>query len=706
MESFNIRNLNPVQEMAIKSGLLDKKSLIISSPTASGKTLCAALIGMKLFYENKKMLYLCPLVALAQEKYQEFKEKFSKFGLKISISIGNLDSNDPFLKNYDWIIASNEKIDSLIRHGAEWIKDVGAIVVDEIHLLTDPSRGPTLEILLTRLKETIPNATILGLSATIKNVKELAEWFKASPVVTDWRPVKLYEGICYNSNINFLNWKSYELDHNFSLEESIIKNTLDLKKQCIFFTATKKNAESLAEKLTKTCSIFLTDEEKQNLEKISDQILNFLDTPTKQCQRLTKCLRYGVAFHHAGLLGKQKTIIENEFRKGNIKVIAATPTLAMGINLPSFRIIIRDTKRYYSGYGSMYIPVMDYKQMCGRAGRPQYNEHGEAILIAKSSFESQEFLDRYILAESEEIQSKLALEPVLRTQTLALIASDFVNTRKSLFEFFQKTFYSHQFGDISLLEKNLIRIIETLKDFGFLVENEDKLSATKIGKRISELYIDPLTGHHFIKCLVRSNNMKSIPFSYLHMIANTLEIKPLFSVNSRDFEELEKSVLQKQSFLTETPEEWDDEYEDFIKTVKFAIILNNWINEMHEDVMLEKYNITPGELRTKLMNVDWLLYSVHELALLLGYKDTLKDLKKLRVRIKYGVKEELLPLVRLEDIGRIRARKLWSNNLKSLEDLRKISLDVLQKIIGKNIALEIKKQLGEKKDVNETLVNF
>ena len=180
LEISNFKELNPVQKEAIKRGLLKENNLVIFTPTASGKTFCAELAAIKAIKEKKeKVIYMVPLVALANEKFKDFKNKYEKLGIKVTISVGDLDSSDPWLKNYDLIIVSNEKMDSLIRHGAEWINDVGLIIVDEIHLLDQVDRGPTLEVTLTLLRKLVPKVQILALSATIRNAEELASWLDA-----------------------------------------------------------------------------------------------------------------------------------------------------------------------------------------------------------------------------------------------------------------------------------------------------------------------------------------------------------------------------------------------------------------------------------------------------------------------------------------------------------------------------------------------
>lgn len=198
-----IKELRPAQEKAIKKGLLEGKSLLVCTPTASGKTLIAELASMKSVIEGRgKAIYIVPLKALASEKYKDFKRKYGEI-VKIALSMGDIDSADPYLADYDLIFATSEKFDSLIRHHSPWLTSISTVIVDEIHLLNDTERGPTLEILLTILKQLLKNTQIIGLSATIGNAEELAEWLNAELVVDEWRPVKLHKGIYLNGKIDF-----------------------------------------------------------------------------------------------------------------------------------------------------------------------------------------------------------------------------------------------------------------------------------------------------------------------------------------------------------------------------------------------------------------------------------------------------------------------------------------------------------------------
>lgn len=203
LEKEQITELRPAQIKAIKKGLLKDKSLLVCTPTASGKTLIAEIAAITNIIKGKgKAIYIVPLKALANEKYKEFKRKYSHL-TKIALSIGDIDSSDPYLIDYDFIICTAEKLDSLTRHSAPWLKYVKTVIIDEIHLMNDPSRGPTLEILITVLRQLLKNLQLIGLSATIGNPKELAEWLGAELVIDNWRPVKLKQGVYYKGEVEF-----------------------------------------------------------------------------------------------------------------------------------------------------------------------------------------------------------------------------------------------------------------------------------------------------------------------------------------------------------------------------------------------------------------------------------------------------------------------------------------------------------------------
>lgn len=199
-----ITEFRPSQQKALDNGLLEGKSLLICTPTASGKTLIAEMAAMQTILEKgAKAVYIVPLIALANEKAKEFKRKYGHI-CKVALCTGDLDSADPYLSDYDFIICTSEKLDSLIRHHSPWLAFVKCVIIDEIHLLNDVSRGPTLEILITILMKLLKDVQLVGLSATIGNPQELAKWLKSELIIDNWRPVPLHKGTFFGGELEFI----------------------------------------------------------------------------------------------------------------------------------------------------------------------------------------------------------------------------------------------------------------------------------------------------------------------------------------------------------------------------------------------------------------------------------------------------------------------------------------------------------------------
>jgi helicase len=698
-----ITELYPPQEEAIREGALDGKNLVLASPTASGKTLIAELCALKHILEKDgKVLYLTPLRALASEKYEEFRKysvlrKANGRKIRVGISTGDYDSSDNWLERYDIIVSTNEKADSLLRHRAKWMDEISLIVADEVHLLNDGDRGPTLEVVLARLMQINPNAQLLALSATIRNAEEAAEWLNANYITTEWRPVVLKEGVARQNEILFKDGGAVKIEkHSKNPAVNLALHIVRSGGQALIFAATRKNSVSLAKKAAVEVNSLLSKPLKRFLERLAEQILAAGER-TRVSDLLAELVRRGTAFHHAGLGGAHRRLIEKAFRNGKIKVLTATPTLAFGVNLPARMVVIHDYRRYEPGYGYYPISVLEYKQMAGRAGRPRYDKVGEAILLSKTEDEQDYLMESYVLAQPERIWSKLAVERVLRSHVLATIAADFAHTEQGIYDFFGKTFYAYQY-DPKAIRGVITKILKFLYDEKMIEVSGENIYATRFGRRISELYIDPVTGV-LIRDALQNRAPMLTDLSYLHMIAHTPDMFPRLRPYSREIDELTLFVDQHRSeFMFPVPDEWEDRiaYEEFLGEAKLAWVLKSWIEEISEDEMIGKFRVQPGDLYRIIDSAKWLLYASHELARLFKHKDVLPSLSELMERTRKGVKKELLPLVRLEGIGRVRARILYNAGLKTIEDLKRAPMEKITSLplIGLKLAKKIKDQVG------------
>jgi helicase len=276
--------------------------------------------------------------------------------------------------------------------------------------------------------------------------------------------------------------------------------------------------------------------------------------------------------------------------------------------------------------------------------------------------------------------------PVLRTHILAFIAENFLNNEKEMQNFMSKSFYSHQYGNQRHINNIIEEILGELEEWEFVESSNREYRPTKLGKRVSELYIDPLSA----KWMVDSLGHELDTIGTLYMVANTLEMRPYMKA-TREAEE----AYAAYQFMTNTSTTSGDYYRMSneyypVRAFSTALMLHDWIEEQKEPEIVKKYASTPGAVYAKLTNADWLIYAAAELARIL--KKPQNRLIQTRVRLRYGIKEELLDLVRLEQIGRMRARMLFSNGIEKVADIEK-NRDKVRTILGREIAERIFKQI-------------
>ncbi|MCI4336935.1 MAG: DEAD/DEAH box helicase, partial [Thermoplasmata archaeon] len=459
LRSEGISTLYPPQAAAIPA-LLRGASLLVACPTASGKSLIAYLALLRAFRAGKTGLYLVPLRALAQEKFDEL-QAFAGLGVKIGLSMGDFDLAAPALEHLDILVATSEKADALLRKGAPWLDRLGVVVADEVHLMRDPERGPTLEVSLTRLRRHHPGLQVVALSATVGNARELAAWLEAEAIESDFRPVPLKSGVYLDGTITFTDLSTRSIEGPGEPIPRLVRSVIEDGGQALVFVSTRRASDQLAHALVPTVRALLSRTDRAATEAAARELSEISEEETEGARRLAELLPHGVAFHNASLTNAERRLVERSFRDRVLRVLVATPTLAAGINLPARRVIVRDTTRYDDRLGLQApIPALEVQQMCGRAGRPRFDTSGEALLIARSAEEEERFLDQYLSAPPEVVGSRLAAEPALRMHLLALVASGEVASEEELESFFAETFYGHTLPLRELTEK-----VRTVRDF-------------------------------------------------------------------------------------------------------------------------------------------------------------------------------------------------------------------------------------------------
>ena len=458
MFELKIFKLREIQKEAIQKGLFFQKSFLVCAPSGSGKTLIGEVCAVNnVFQKFGKSIYLVPFKALATEKYVHFKKSYERFGVRTELSIGDYDVDDDKLEQADIVVTTYEKMDSILRnfYDKEWIFDISTIIIDEIHIIGESDRGPRLESLIVRLNEFLHNPQIIGLSATIANPEFFNDWLtslgnQSNLIISDERPVPLHYRIEVSQNKD-------------STLKKIIKATIKDGGQALIFLNRRKSTQMTAQNLKNLVKALISENELKICKKIGDR-LNKIKGRHNELKKVVKC---GVAFHHAGLLPKERKFVEDAYRKHALKVICCTTTLSAGINVPARVVIVKDFKKYVTsghnirnfkgfyenGDGFSYFKAFSANevfQMLGRAGRPGLDEVGYGIVLVKdvnerdwvedhyfqNSFPSKTYVPKY-----NDLVSGLNRVNTLKEQVLLRVYEEKRITLEKLKEFFQKTYF-------------------------------------------------------------------------------------------------------------------------------------------------------------------------------------------------------------------------------------------------------------------------
>ena len=644
-----IEEFNPAQKAVIESGYLENnKNCVIAIPTASGKTVLGVMAALKAILGGGKAVYAAPLLSIQNEKVKEFK-KFEEFGIKVGKHPSSADLS----------VMVFESFDALTRFSWDALREVDTLIIDEFHMIGEFSRGPTIECAITRAKIINPGIRIIALSATLENMGEIESWLDATVVEHDYRPVPL--------NKDVLDTEMFNTKNKNDVVVKVLEKAISDDSQALSFVSTRRFTESLASYVAGKLKRKTTSEQKKRFKEVADKLLAVPEKkgsrPTSTCLKLAESCENGAVFHHAGLFSEQKEIIEEEFRNGNILMIAATPSLMYGVNLPSKYVVIRDYTRWTS-QGPQAIPVFDYEQMSGRAGRPQYDDVGYSYLVAKSMEESLTLEERYINGQVEPTNSKLIEnKDAVFKQIIAQVASTLSKTPEDLQDFFTKTFYGYQMTANSSMS--------------FFAEESCGLKTTQFGNLIARSNYSVETA---VKIKEYANNLDRFnPEELIYQLSQTPDL-PLISFKGRKSKDPVREKLSNYGLFAI----------DIGNPEATAVSLIEWINEKTEYQIENAYHVYSSSTRRSAYEASLLVRFTKNTLEVLGKYNYSKDLDFLSARLYYGVKEDIIPLViGVKRLGRRRARALVD---VFGEDLRPFSEKELQKVegIGPKLAQSIK----------------
>ena len=622
-----IKEFNPAQKAVIESGYLeDKSNYIISIPTASGKTVLGVLPALKTILDGGKAVYAAPLLSIQNEKVKEFKA-FEEHGINVG------------------------------RH---------------------PSSA---DLSITRAKIINPSMRIIALSATLKNIEEIEGWLEGTCIEHDYRPVPLHKEV--------LDAEMFNTKNKNDVIVKVLEKSIEDKSQALAFVSTRRFTESLATYVAKKINKKINVEQRKRFKEVADKILEIPkkkgSLPTSTCLKLAESIEHGVAFHHAGLFNEQKEIIEDEFRNGNILMITATPSLMYGVNLPSKTVVIRDHTRWTSN-GPQPIPVFDYEQMSGRAGRPQYDDVGYSYLIAKTMDEAQNLQDYYVDGEIEQTNSKLVdNKDAIYRQIIAQIASTLSKNLDDLTDFFGKTLYGYQMSNNPSMaffaEESLKYELESALEFllknGIIRATPEGLKTTDFGNLIAKSNYSVETAVKIKEYLSGIDRINAAEFIYA--LSETPDL-PLISFKGRKSKDPVHEKLSECGLFAV----------DIGISEATTVSLIEWIDERSEYEIENRYNVYSASTRRSAYEASRLVKFAKDTSEILGNYSNLKEFDILSARLYYGIKEDIIPLVvGVKRLGRKRARnlvKIFGN------DLSGVSEKELQKIdgIGPKLAEKIR----------------
>jgi len=625
-----IRDLYPPQAAAVDAGVCAGENVVAAIPTASGKTFIAELA---LLTADGPGLYVCPLRALAREKYETFA---ALPGVDAAISTGDFDASGESLAGNDVVVATSEKVDSAIRNGAAWVDDLACVAVDEVHLLGAERRGPTLEVTLSTLRRRNPDLQVVALSATVDNPEAIAEWLDATLVESDWRPVDLRTGVAVDGDVSFDDGTTLSVDlgeaaggsgadgddpsddppDDTDVTAALVADAVDRGGQCLAFVRSRTEAVALAERLAAE-GLAERLGVAPAAAAAADEAAGVDGTATGQ--QLADCLRSGVAFHHAGLRAGHRAVVEEAFRDRELACICATPTLAAGVNVPARRVVVRDQKRY-AGSAMEWLPTLEVHQMCGRAGRPGLDPHGEAALVGNEDVRA-ELVERYLDGEPEAVESTLADPASLRTHVLSAVATGFAETEAEILDVFEGTFYAREAGAGGLADAVAVAVDDLVA--ADLVSRETggvdsyRLAATPIGETTSKQYVRPATASRIVSGLRTAAAMpNATTLTAFEVVCDTPDMQDTYLGNA-ERAEMYRFARANAGLLTTAMDETDD-FEEWLESVKTARILNEWIEGATVETLVESYRIGPGDLDSRVERAEWLLSAAAALAETIG----------------------------------------------------------------------------------------
>ncbi|XP_044000139.1 helicase POLQ-like [Gambusia affinis] len=681
-----------------------RRNLIYSLPTSGGKTLVAEILILReLLCRKKDCLFILPYISLVQEKVRGL----ATFGLELDFMVeeyaGSKGKFPPVKRRNkrSLYIATIEKAHSLVNSLIESsrLDHLGLLVVDELHMLGDGSRGAVIEMTLAKVRYMSKATQIIGMSATLGNIKDLQMFLGAENYTNDFRPVQLKEYVKLNDTIyevdpkeencfrfsRMLNYKysssmqKIDPDHIIALVTEVIP-----LHSCLVFCPTKKNCENVAGMICK----YLKEDFLQHREAEKAVLLQELKAGGNgsMCPVLRRTVPYGVAYHHSGLTAEERKLVEEAYSRGVLCLLACTSTLAAGINLPARRVILR------SPYvGTDFLKRSQYKQMVGRAGRAGIDTIGESILILQEKDRS--MAKELVCAPMESCYSNLMQDDGkgILSLILSLIGLNISSSLQQVEQFLRGTLLFVQQQQLCVersLWDTVQRCVATLLEKELITNtatHSPSLQVTRLGRAAYKGSVDLSYCSVLYKDLLKGLEGLQLS-SHLHLVYLVTpydlvpQCNPDWMVYFRQFTLLSASE-QKMSAAVGVPESFVarkaagqtvKKSVDLVavKRMYLALVLFSLLKDTDVWAVADRFQLSRGFVQTLLSSASafccCVLHFTEELEELWPFKALLLELTR---RLSYCVKAELIPLMEVAGVLEFRAKQLYNAGYKTLSHL-------------------------------------
>jgi len=705
--------LLPIQEQAIKKGkVLDGQHVVVSSPTSSGKTFIGELAAVRAASLGKRAIYLVPQKALAEEKFHEFQRKYKDFGLRTVISTRDRKQYDRDIcrGRFHIAVVVFEKMQALMVACPGMLQNVGLVIIDELQVMGDATRGPGLEILLSKIKLAAGSPQIIGLSAVLGNDQSLADWLGAKLCKIEARPIELRKGVLWNGSFRFTEYNSG--NHGvetfpirlgrFSREQVTVDQTkswAEAGEPTLIFCRAKKECIDMAHAIAKGINTPAASGALSDLASLED---------SEGKDLLAVLLAKGVAYHNSDLDWDQRDLIERWFKAGEIKVICATSTLAMGINFPAKNVII-EPSRWSRDASDQWITVdisqAEYENMCGRAGRLGMQEDfGRAVIVAPSDFDQSALFTRFVEGDLGDLKPTLDNVP-LAQHALNLVASKLCKTEEEIHQILLTSYTGEQLWKGGDREKkftaDLAKNVQHCIDGELLEFKRGNLTATELGKltaakgiRVETAIAMSKFAHAHQKeaasieplevlwCLTSTECGADIHFNLSTTEWKMGEYSPILEAVIKGLNKKARARLATVNMAL--PSDYDE-----TKQIKKALLLNDWISGFATRDLENRYHCFTGSVSGLASEYAWLTDAFSSVARIAKWPDEeSKRIEDLAIRLIHGVPVNAISLTpaKVRGLGRGRIMNLVANGIDTIEKLLKYPIEKLEKLLTKPVS--------------------